>query len=42
MSKRRRFGPSDYISCLPYFIEKEKDLKGSNASIIKKKIRNLA
>ena len=38
MSKRRRFGPSDYISCLPYFIEKEKDLKGSNASIRKKRL----
>ena len=24
MSKRRRFGPRDYISCLPYFIENEK------------------
>ena len=36
MSKGRRFDQRDYISCLPYFIEKEKDLKGSNASIRKK------
>ena len=36
ISKKRRLGPSDYICCLPYFIDKEKELKCSNAWIRKK------
>lgn len=28
LTKRKRKGPSDYMSCLPYFFEKNDELKG--------------
>ena len=38
ISKRKRLGPNDYFCCLPYFIEKENELKGDTDSIRKKRI----
>ena len=38
ISKQRRLGPSYYICYLPYFIDKEKEIKGSNSSIRKKRL----
>ncbi len=36
ITKRKRIGPSDYISCLPYFIEKNGEFKGNSNSDKKK------
>ena len=38
VSKRKRAGPSDYICCLPYFIEKENEIKRSTDTTRKKRI----
>ena len=38
ITKRKRIGPSDYMSCLPYFIEKNDELKGNSNSDKKKRI----
>jgi hypothetical protein len=38
ITKRKRIGPSDYMSCLPYFIEKNEELKGNSNSDKKKRI----
>ena len=38
ITKREIIGPSDYMSCLPYYIEKNEELKGNSNSDKKKRI----
>ena len=38
ITERKRIGPSDYMSCLPYYIEKNEELKGNSYSDKKRKI----
>jgi len=39
VTKRKRIGPRDYMSCLPYFIEKNEELKENKNSDKKRELK---